>query len=223
MKTAYTVTDVTRYIKNMFAQDFVLNSVKVCGEISNCKYHSSGHIYFTLKDDKSQIACVMFSSDRGGLSFALRDGDCVEIDGRIDVYEKTGAYQLYSKKIKQAGSGELFLKFEALKKELEERGMFAPKYKVPIPKYIQIRSRSLGSSTSNERLTSFSSDSCKSGASVCPPPSLLINVSMKKVSSSLFMGASMDRCLAEILMISPIFSGVMSITSEISSIVGGRL
>ena len=137
MKTAYSVSEVTRYIKNMFSQDFVLKSVKVCGEVSNCKYHSSGHIYFTLKDESSSIACVMFASNRSGLTFNLSDGLKIEVEGRIDIYERSGSYQLYAIRIAQAGAGDLYLKFEALKKELEERGMFAPEYKVPLPKYIK--------------------------------------------------------------------------------------
>ncbi len=121
----------------MFTQDFVLNSVKVSGEVSNCKYHSSGHIYFTVKDDKSQMSAVMFASDRRGLQFELNNGDQVEIEGRVDIYEKGGSYQLYAKKITLAGAGDLYQRFEALKKELEERGMFAPEYKIPIPRYIK--------------------------------------------------------------------------------------
>ena len=137
MKTTYTVSEITKYIKNMFTQDFVLNSVKVSGEVSNCKYHSSGHIYFTVKDDKSQMSAVMFASDRRGLQFELNNGDQVEIEGRVDIYEKGGSYQLYAKKITLAGAGDLYQRFEALKKELEERGMFAPEYKIPIPRYIK--------------------------------------------------------------------------------------
>ncbi len=120
----------------MFSQDFVLKSVKVSGEVSNCKYHSSGHIYFTLKDESSSIACVMFASNRGGLTFTLSDGMKIETEGRVDIYERSGSYQLYAFRIVQAGAGDLYLKYEALKKELEERGMFAPEYKSPIPRYI---------------------------------------------------------------------------------------
>jgi exodeoxyribonuclease VII large subunit len=137
LKNTYTVSEITKYIKNMFTQDFVLNSVKVSGEVSNCKYHSSGHIYFTVKDDKSQMSAVMFASDRRGLQFELNNGDQVEIEGRVDIYEKGGSYQLYAKKITLAGAGDLYQRFEALKKELEERGMFAPEYKIPIPRYIK--------------------------------------------------------------------------------------
>ena len=136
MNKALSVSEITKYIGNMFKQDFMLSSVKVAGEVSNCKYHGSGHIYFTLKDDKSSISCIMFSSSRSGLGFQMADGDMIEVDGRIDIYEKSGSYQLYAKKITRAGAGELYLRFEALKKELEERGMFDPGYKRPIPRYI---------------------------------------------------------------------------------------
>ncbi len=136
MNKALSVSEITKYIGNMFKQDFMLSSVKVTGEVSNCKYHGSGHIYFTLKDDKSSISCIMFASNRGGLGFQMADGDMIEADGHVDIYEKSGSYQLYVKKVTRAGAGELYLKFEALKKELEDRGMFAPEYKRPIPRYI---------------------------------------------------------------------------------------
>ena len=137
MPGSYTVAQITNYIKNMFTQDFLLNKVCVSGEISNCKYHSSGHIYFTLKDAKAQIPCVMFASDRRGLGFKLEDGQSVEISGRIDIYERDGRYQLYANRIRLSGEGALFERFNELKRELEERGMFAPEYKVPIPKYVR--------------------------------------------------------------------------------------
>lgn len=137
MNHAFTVTKITSYIRDMFTQDFVLNKVSVVGEISNCKYHQSGHIYFTLKDDKSSIACVMFASDRiKGLDFNLTDGCEVEVQGRINIYEKTGVYQLYATKIKRQGDGVLYEKYLELKNRLEEMGMFAPQYKQPISKYI---------------------------------------------------------------------------------------
>jgi len=138
MAEAYTVAQITTYIRNMFTSDHLLNNVTVKGEISNCKYHQTGHIYFTLKDDKSQISAVMFASDRSnGLKFKLVDGASVEIEGRIDVFERNGNYQLYAKRIRQTGDGELYERFLALKNELEERGMFAPEYKRPIPRFIK--------------------------------------------------------------------------------------
>ena len=129
----YTVAQVNSYIKNMFTQDYLLSSVSVKGEVSNCKYHSSGHIYFTLKDKQSVIACVMFSGNRRGLSFSLQEGMQVIVSGRVDTYERDGKYQLYASRITQDGLGELYEKFAQLKIELEERGLFAPEYKQEIP------------------------------------------------------------------------------------------
>ena len=135
MRNVYTVAQVNAYIKNMFTQDYMLQSVMVRGEVSNCKYHSSGHIYFTLKDAKGTIACVMFASNRKGLGFQLAEGQQVVVDGSIDVYERDGKYQLYAREITRDGAGALYERYERLKRELEERGMFAPEYKRPIPKY----------------------------------------------------------------------------------------
>lgn len=115
----------------------MLQSLFVRGEVSNCKYHSSGHIYFTLKDEKGTIACVMFSGNRSGLKFTLREGMQVVVGGTVDVYERDGKYQMYAKQIIQDGAGYLYEKFEELKRELEERGMFATEYKRPVPKYIR--------------------------------------------------------------------------------------
>ncbi|MDE6386706.1 MAG: exodeoxyribonuclease VII large subunit [Lachnospiraceae bacterium] len=137
MQNVYTVAQVNSYIKNMFTQDYMLQSIMVKGEVSNCKYHSSGHIYFTLKDAKGTIACVMFSSNRAGLRFQMSEGQQVVVSGSIDVYERDGKYQLYANKISLDGAGALYERYERLKRELEERGMFAPEYKQPIPKYIR--------------------------------------------------------------------------------------
>lgn len=136
MQSVYTVAQVNSYIKNMFVQDYMLQSILVKGEVSNCKYHSSGHIYFTLKDEKGTIACVMFAGSRAGLSFRLSEGQQVVVGGSIDVYERDGKYQLYAKQIVLDGAGLLYERFARLKQELLERGMFAPEYKKPIPKYI---------------------------------------------------------------------------------------
>ena len=135
--SVYTVAQLNTYIKNMFTQDFLLNSLYVKGEISNCKYHSSGHIYFTLKDRKGTIACVMFAGNRNGLNFQLREGQQVIVGGSVDVYERDGKYQLYAREIKLDGEGALYEKFEKLKKELAEMGMFAAEYKRSIPKYVK--------------------------------------------------------------------------------------
>lgn len=115
----------------------MLQSLFVRGEVSNCKYHSSGHIYFTLKDEKGTIACVMFAGNRNGLTFSLREGMQVVVGGTVDVYARDGKYQMYAKQIIQDGAGYLYEKFEELKQELEERGMFAAQYKRPVPKYIK--------------------------------------------------------------------------------------
>lgn len=114
-----------------------MQSIFVKGEVSNCKYHSSGHIYFTLKDQKSAVNCVMFAGNRTGLAFRLVEGQQVVVGGMVDVYERDGRYQLYARQIVLDGAGFLHEKFEQLKRELEEEGMFAPEYKQPIPKYIR--------------------------------------------------------------------------------------
>ncbi|MCI9427164.1 MAG: exodeoxyribonuclease VII large subunit [Eubacterium sp.] len=135
-RTAYSVGQVNAYIKNMFAQDFLLHNICVKGEVSNCKYHTSGHIYFTIKDEKAAMSAIMFSGSRSGLDFQMQKGDKVLVTGSIEVYERDGAYQIYARKIEKDGEGSLFLRFEALKRELSEMGMFADEYKKPIPKYV---------------------------------------------------------------------------------------
>ena len=137
MKNVYTVAQVNGYIKNMFTQDFLLQSILVKGEVSNCKYHSSGHIYFTLKDGKGAIACVMFAGNRSGLKFHMQEGQQVVVGGTIDVFERDGRYQLYAKSITLDGAGQLYERFEQLKRELAEQGLFAPEYKQPIPRFIR--------------------------------------------------------------------------------------
>ena len=131
----YTVKQVNSYIKNMFTQDFMLNRIYVKGEVSNCKYHTSGHIYFSLKDESGTIACVMFAGQRGGLSFHMREGQQIIVLGSVNVYERTGSYQLYAQEIRLDGEGTLYEKYQMLKQELEEMGMFAPEYKKAIPRY----------------------------------------------------------------------------------------
>lgn len=135
MGSVYTVSQVTSYIRNMFTQDFALNRISIKGEVSNCKYHTSGHIYFTLKDGGAQIAAVMFAKQVKDLDFHLAEGQEVVVSGTVDVYERDGRYQLYAKEIKREGRGDLFLRFEKLRDELEEMGMFDGCYKQPIPKY----------------------------------------------------------------------------------------
>ena len=139
MKNVYSVGQVNAYIRNMFSQDFLLRSISVRGEVSNCKYHSSGHLYFTLKDERAAVACVMFAGYRKGLSFRLEEGMQVVVQGSVEVYERDGKYQLYAKEILLDGAGYLYEKFERLKRSLEERGLFAPEYKQPIRAYIRTR------------------------------------------------------------------------------------
>lgn len=134
-KNIYSVGQVNTYIKNLFAQDFLLHQISVKGEVSNCKYHSSGHIYFTIKDEKGAMSAIMFAGNRRGLTFPMKEGDKVVVTGSIEVYERDGKYQIYAKEITRDGMGDLYLRFEALKRELEEMGMFAQEYKQPIPKY----------------------------------------------------------------------------------------
>ena len=133
MRNVYTVGQVNAYIKNMFTQDYMLSRIYVKGEVSNCKYHTSGHIYFSLKDESGTIACVMFAGQRGGLSFRMSEGQQVIVFGGVNVYERSGSYQLYAREIRLDGEGILYERFQALKKELEEMGMFAPEYKKEIP------------------------------------------------------------------------------------------
>ena len=108
MQKVYSVSQINTYIKNMFTQDFVLNRISIRGEVSNCKYHSSGHIYFSLKDASGTIACVMFAGARAGLAFRLSDGQQVVADGSVNVYERDGKYQLYVSRVRLDGAGVLY-------------------------------------------------------------------------------------------------------------------
>ena len=136
MKNIFSVGQINRYVKNMFTQDFILQKIYVKGEVSNCKYHTSGHIYFSLKDETGVLSCVMFAGHRRGLAFRMKDGDRVVVGGAVDVYERDGRYQLYAKEISLEGAGALYERFLALKTELEEMGMLAQEYKQPIPAFI---------------------------------------------------------------------------------------
>lgn len=132
----YSVGQVNNYIKNILTQDYMLKSISIKGEVSNCKYHSLGHIYFSLKDETGLIPAVMFKGNAAtGLDFALREGQSVIVSGSIGVYERDGRYQLYATKIKQDGSGRLYEEFERLKRKLNEEGLFDFELKKPIPKY----------------------------------------------------------------------------------------
>ncbi len=136
----YTVGEINSYIKRMFDQDFLLERVTVTGEISGCKNgarHQTGHIYFNLKDDSGIIPAVIWKSSRDRIDFDMKDGDKVEVYGKISVYEPYGKYQLYVTGIKKAGAGELFERFQELKKRLEAEGYYDPAHKKPIPKFIK--------------------------------------------------------------------------------------
>ena len=135
MSNIYTITQVNTYIKNLFIKDYNLNNIYIKGEVSNCKYHSSGHIYFTLKDTGGQMACVMFAGQRGGLAFTLKEGQSVIALGQISVYERDGKYQLYAKEIIEEGLGLLYQKYEQLKEMLEKEGLFQTEHKKQIPAY----------------------------------------------------------------------------------------
>lgn len=132
----YSVGQVNAYIHGMFEQNVLLSSIYIKGELSNVKYHTSGHIYFTLKDRNGAMAGVMFAGNRGGLSFRMQEGQSVIVGGSVSVYERDGKYQIYAKEIALDGAGALYERYEQLRKELEEMGMFAREYKQPIPKYI---------------------------------------------------------------------------------------
>ena len=121
----------------MFTQDFLLKRIYVRGEVSNCKYHPSGHIYFSLKDETGTMPCVMFLSFRKGLTFQLENGQSVTVLGSISVYERDGRYQLYASEIIREGAGLLYERFEQLKEELSDMGMFDPAYKKPIPAFVK--------------------------------------------------------------------------------------
>ena len=133
-KNVYSVSEVNTYIERMFKDDFMLGNLSLSGEVSNCKYNHTGHIYFTLKDDGAAISCVMFAGKRAkGLKFQMKDGDQIVVTGYVGVYKPYGTYQVYANEIELAGVGDLFAKFEALKAELEETGMFDAMYKKPLP------------------------------------------------------------------------------------------
>ena len=132
----YSVSQVNFYIKDLFQTDPMLRSIVVRGELSNVKYHTSGHIYFTLKDEKGQIAGVMFAGSRStGLRFRMEEGQRVLVTGQVSVYERDGRYQIYARKIELDGIGRLYEQFEQLKAKLSEEGLFAQERKKPIPRF----------------------------------------------------------------------------------------
>ena len=135
-KKSYTVGQVNGYIKNLISSDYLLGDIYVKGEVSNCKYHSSGHIYFSLKDETGSIMAVMFKSYAySGLDFKLENGQQVVCHGSVNIYERDGRYQLYVKEIKLDGIGNLYERYEQLKQKLYEQGLFEFDIKKPIPVY----------------------------------------------------------------------------------------
>lgn len=137
LKNVYSVGQISEYISNMFQQDFMLKNVSIKGEVSNCTYHSTGHIYFTLKDKNGVLKGVMFAGNRRNLQFQLKEGDQVVVTGSIESYKFSSQYQIIARSIELDGTGNLYQKLEELKKELEEQGMFDEMYKRPIPKYVK--------------------------------------------------------------------------------------
>lgn len=131
---AFSVTEINRYIKRMLSTDPILNQVVIVGEISNFVRHSSGHAYFTLKDEQSKLTCVMFSQYIELLAALPRNGDRVQVRGQISVYERDGKYQLTAVSLENIGLGDLHLQFEKLKNQLREQGLFDPSHKKALPK-----------------------------------------------------------------------------------------
>ena len=132
-KMAVTVSDLNLYIKEKISTDEALNAVVVKGEISNFKAHYTGHFYFTLKDDKSLIKCIMFKSYAQRINFKPKDGMKVIVFGGVSVFERDGVYQIYVKAMEQSGLGDLYEAYEKLKKDLENEGLFSEKHKQKIP------------------------------------------------------------------------------------------
>ena len=130
-----TVTEVSNYIKRVIDNDFILGNLSVKGEISNLKFHSSGHIYFSLKDESSKINCVMFKSKAMYLDVDLEEGMQIVVKGKASIYPATGSMQIYCEEINKEGIGDLFIKFEKLKKKLESKGYFEFYNKKELPKY----------------------------------------------------------------------------------------
>ena len=135
MAGVYSVSQVNAYLGSLFREDYLLRRVRVRGEVSNLKYHSSGHIFFTLKDEGAALSAVMFSGQRNGLAFRLEDGMRVVAEGAVEVYERNGSYRLSTFSVTRDGQGSLYEAFLKLKASLEEMGMFAPEYKKPIPAF----------------------------------------------------------------------------------------
>lgn len=133
---SYTVGQVNHYIAGLFQEDFLLRHIRVRGEVSNLTYHKTGHVYFCLKDASGVLGAAMWRSQRAsGLTFPMREGDQVVVSGTVQVYERGGAYKLIASRVEREGLGDLYVRYEALKKQLSEMGMFDASYKKPIPQY----------------------------------------------------------------------------------------
>ncbi|MDW8799580.1 exodeoxyribonuclease VII large subunit [Clostridium sp. A1-XYC3] len=132
-----TISEINKYIKKVLDNDFILSNSSIKGEISNFKLHSSGHMYFSLKDENSKINCIMFKGNSRNLTFLPENGMKVIVKGRVSLYEKEGAYQFYCDKMELEGIGELYIAFEKLKNRLELEGLFKDEHKKAIPKYVQ--------------------------------------------------------------------------------------
>lgn len=130
-----TVSQLNNYIKKVLDNDFILKNACIKGELSNFKAHSSGHVYFSLKDDQSKVNCIMFKTFAENLAFTPENGDNVIIKGRVSVYQKDGAYQFYCEEMKKEGLGNLFIAFENLKNKLLKEGLFDEEHKKEIPRY----------------------------------------------------------------------------------------
>ena len=135
MHDSMTVSELNRYVRTLLENDILTQMVNVSGEISNCKRHSSGHIYFALKDEYGSVNCSFFKNYNAKLKFEPEDGMFVTVSATATVYERDGKFQLLVYKMKESGTGPLYEKFEALKRKLEEEGLFSPENKKPIPPY----------------------------------------------------------------------------------------
>ena len=135
-RRTYSVAQVNKYIYGLLDNEPFLHGIRIEGEVSNLKYHSSGHIYFDLKDASGKLSCAMFRNYRGGLTYRMQEGDNIVATGDVAVYTRNGTYQLVAKYIEEAGAGDLYRRFEQLKKELAEMGMFAEEYKQPLPAFV---------------------------------------------------------------------------------------
>ncbi len=136
-RRSFTVAQVNSFIHGLLESEPLLKDITIEGEVSNLKYHQSGHIYFDLKDESGKISAAMFRSDRGGLTARIKEGDQIRARGSISVYTRNGTYQLIARYIEAKGAGDLFIRLEQLKKELSEMGMFDNAYKKPIPKFVE--------------------------------------------------------------------------------------